>query len=317
VSAPEFDPASVYPEIPRARAALAARDWPSFLSSYDGLDWAGRATVVHHLDADQDIERFLAGMVERDPEDVVAASTYATVLVQHGQRLRGAEPAASIGDDQRNGFQAYLRQAEQLLIDTTARDPGAVLAWTERLNTARELGLGLNEARRRYDRVARVDPHNVDAQRRMLRQLCPKWSGRTSEAAQTFAAQCRNEAPAGAHNGVLIADVHIESWLDLDGPGRRAYGRDGAVLAGLQAAAEGSVFHPDFPSTPGWVAVVTAFAFAFGLVEHGPSARRCFEVLGPYASRWPWDQLAGGADTALRRHRERAFAQAGTRRSTT
>jgi hypothetical protein len=180
----------------------------------------------------------------------------------------------------------------------TPNDPAL---WTASITTTRGLEFGLPEARRRYDRLAAIDPHHLPGQRSMLQQLCPKWGGSWDQV-HAFAHDAMRNAPAGAPNAVLVAEAHLEQFLDA---GRR-YMRSPQVRDDIAEAARSSVLHPDFRPEPGWVQVMNTFAMAFSLIGDRSSAATMFSALGPYITVYPWVYQAD-AIAAFRRSRALAF----------
>lgn len=305
---PDFDPAAAYPEITTARAALAAHDWPSYRRLFDSLDWAGRWHVVANLEGSSDLENFLRWVVREQPDDAVAAAVLGTVLVTIGWNIRTGSRAKNVSADQFRQFHDYLRKAEQFLIEATARDPGLAVAWAERLATARGLELGQSEARRRYDQLAKADPHNLYGQRQLLQQLCPKWSG-SFEAMHAFARECMLTAPPGAPNAMLVADAQFEHWADLKRGDDTAYVADPKVIAELNEAADRSIFSPQWTAVRGWAVAMNLFAVMFSLTRQYGSARRCFLAIGPYAVPSAWNRLKGGREESFLRLRQAAFQE--------
>jgi len=305
---PTFDPLAPYPAAAAAAAALNAQDWPSFRSQFVGLDWISRMMAMRGVQPSAEQEQFLAGLVERDPDDVLPPTVFAWVLIDAGWKIRSSYRAQHVSQDQFRQFHDHLRRAERLLVDVVARDPGMVLAWELRLRTARGLELGQSEARRRYDQLSRQHPHHVLAQQQYLQQVCPKWSG-TWEKMHGFGRECLTNAPEGALSPVIVADAVIEHWFGLSGDEANTYVRSPAVQAELREAAGRSVFHPNFQRTPGWVVAVSTFACAFSLADLRPEAASCFRALGPYAHEWGWQYLNGGAEKAFGRHRALAMKE--------
>jgi hypothetical protein len=252
---PDFDLAAAYPEVADVRAALAAGDWPALRASYLNAGWVGRSMLAGAVAESPRVEAFLRAAHSQDPTDTVPATLLAAHLIAEGWAARTAHRAAQVSAAQFATLRQCLNRSEQLLIDVTARQPGDVTAWSLRLTTAMGLELGQAEARRRYDRAVADDPHNVTAQRRHLQQICPKWGG-SFEQAHAFARQCVFAAPAAAHNGILIVDVHLERWLDLsDATQRKGYFAAPMVQEEIRAAAQRSAWHPEFARQAGWVQV--------------------------------------------------------------
>jgi hypothetical protein len=307
-----LDPAAAYPEVNAVRAALAARDWTGVRAVLDVAPPVGR-TMLIRIGADgADLADFLDWVVRRDPGDSAAAAMLGMHLTIVGWNIRSAARAEHVSSAQFEAFHDWLRKAEAVLLDGIARRPGDPALWVARLTSARGLQLGLAETRRRYDRLAAIDPHHLPGQYAFLQRLCPKWGG-SWEMVHSWCREAMLAAPPGALQGTLVAEGHIEHWLEAGG------GEEGRhYLAGEPArteiyeAAHRSVWHPAFRRGPGWVTAVSNFAMVFGLLDDQRAAASMFAVLGPFGSEDPWNYL-NGADPAgeIRRRRAAAMAVAG------
>ncbi|MFJ9537006.1 hypothetical protein ACIRPX_07105 [Streptomyces sp. NPDC101225] len=305
---PDFELASAFPEAAWLRKAAAVSDWAAIRQYVDGLP-AGtdRSFAVRVLSDVDGIEQWLRPAVAAAPGDVLALTVLGAREVRVGWEIRTSASAKHVSREQFAGLHAHLRQAEQLLIRATALDPSYDAAWAERITTAMGLQLGQNEARRRYDRLAGHHPHHFTAQGRLLQQLCPKWSG-SWEAAHGFARECMLAAPEGAMNGALVAEAHLERWLDLKGQAREEYLRQDHVRAELVEAADRSALHPRFHRGYGWVTAQGCFAAVFSLMGDTARAAHCFRGLGNLASDHPWSYLGRPAESYVR-HRDTALAR--------
>jgi hypothetical protein len=306
---PDFEVASAYPVVGRLRQAAQACDWAAIRAFAASMPHGSDRTIIAMTVADvPGVERPLRELVAANPNDLLAATLLASREVTIGWGVRTDARATHVSRDQFEVFHRHLRQAEQLLIRVIAVDSANDLAWTERLNTARGLQLGQNEARRRHDRLTRHHPGHFTGQARLLQQLCPKWGG-SWEAAHAFARECMLSAPAGALNAGLVAEAHLEHWEDLKDKNERAeYLRLPHVHHELVQAAERSVLHPAFQRPFGWVIVQGTFAAMFSLIGDLPRAAVHFRGLGNLASRYPWSYLGDPAG-AYARHRAAAFAK--------
>ncbi len=306
---PDFEVASAYPVAGRLQQAAHARDWAAIRALAAGMPrGTDRAVITTVVSGVAGIERPLRELVAAHPNDTLAATLLASREVTVGWGIRTAAKATHVSREQFAEFHRHLRQAEQLLIRVTAADPANDLAWAERLNTARGLQLGQNEARRRYDRLTRHNPGHFTGQTLLLQQLCPKWSG-DWEAAHTFAGECMRNAPAGALNAGLVAEVHLEHWIDLETKNERAqYLRRPDVHEELVRAAERSVLHPAFARPYGWVSVEGVFAALFAVAGDLKRAAVHFRALGNLASSYPWSML-GDPAAVYTRHRAAALAK--------
>ncbi len=290
------------------RERLVAGDWAGVRGVVDGLPPAGRTMVIRQ-GGFADAERVLREVLDRDPDDGAAAAMLGFRLIDIGWAIRSDARAQYVSSQQFSEFHDWLRQAEAVLIDGAARNPGDPAIWAARLVSARGLEVGPAETRRRFDKVTALDPHNLTAQFQMLQQLCPKWGG-TWETLHPWSREQMLAAPPGAVQGVLVAEAHIEHWADLPAGTRTAYLHGGPVRTELREAAERSVLHPDFGRDHGWVEAASTFAFVFSLIGDRRSAAPLFALLGDRATEYPWTYLGGDVAEQVRNHRRRALAGA-------
>ena len=317
VPPPSLDRLAALPEIRPVLDAANAKDWAALDAGFGALtDPATHLTAVSEVA--KTVERgFLEEVAAAHPTSPLAATLLARRLVADGWEIRTGAWGTDVSAEQWNAFNEHLHRAEQLLIEVTARQPGYTSAWTERLHTARGLSLGQAEARRRYDKIAKVAPHLYGAQNAMIQQLCPKWSG-SYESMHAFAVECTTASPPGSVNGAVVAAAHIEHWLMLlrdGGSGAAEYIRSSPVQQQLTWAAEHSVLNPAFRPAPGWVGAHCAFAMAFSLADNYPAAATHFNALlagGNLADEAPFNYLGDPSEEFVK-YRKRAFEK-GSRR---
>lgn len=264
------DIAGVLDELANARA----RDEQEYVELTDAL--SGR------VELDGPLRDHLA----RCPDDRRATVLKAARGIAHAWQVRGGYKAEFTSADQFTRFWTLLRAVEQDLIRLCASQPNDPQPWALRLRTARGLELGANETRRRYDRLAELDPRHTDGQRQLLQQLCPKWGG-TWDLAFAFARECVSSADDGSPALALIAAAHLERWLDepkyVKGPG---------VLAEVDAAADRLLGAPA-TSRFGWVAAHSDFAVLYAVAGRTERAVPHFRILGPAVAESPWDYSIG------------------------
>lgn len=284
----DFSPYAPYPRLAAADQAVRSRDWAAFLVQYDAVaDWDQRQRIMSVTDTMPEAESFLKAVIEKNPEDLVATTMFAMRLIRVAWGSRGSKPAR----ERLAAFEQELRDAEEVLAWVCEEDQTFVPAWVGRVSTAYGLGLGAAEVRQRYDRVVGLDPHNLTAQRAFLQSLHPRWGGDFAEL-HRFAAECAAAAPPGSLNPVLVAEGHLEHWMDRRAPD---YFDASSVWQEIVQAAHRSLFHNDFRRTIGWVEVTSTFALSFTLLEEWSLAKRCFKALGTHAFAGPyWDHLGGG-----------------------
>lgn len=305
------DPAAAHPEVHQLRTALRTRDWTAVRAVTDHAEPALRTGLIG-LGGDEvgplaGGEDFLRYVLSRDPDDSTAAAMLGNHLIKVGWDIRSGARASHVSREQFDQFHAWLRRSEQVLIDGCARNPGDPALWVPRIINVRALTLGVSEGRRRYDRLSAVAPHHLAGQIQLLQELCPKWHG-SWEQAHAFARECLEAAPPGNLNAVVVAEFHLERWLDLPSGEDRAYLLGQGVRAELHEAAHRSVWHPAFRRTYGWVGVMSTFAMLFSVIGDEPAAASLLSALGPLATEHPWDYLGDDAVQQIRAARGRAFA---------
>lgn len=270
---PLLDPAAAYPKVAVLRTALDSGDWPACREILDSAEPVERTCLTTVAAQTEGIADFLRGVRTGDPSDGTAGALL-------GRHLAGDATA---------DFTA----AERVLVDAAARSPLDPAIWTIRLRTAGGLRLGPSEARRRYDRLAEIDPYHVPGQSQYLRYLC----GHDPAEAYEFARSATAEAPPGSLGPVLLAEYHLDRYL-----ARHDHFDDETVRAELAEAAARSAGHPEFRHTHGWVRVTSTFAMVYALIGDQPAAAGLFGALGELDSAQPWDRL-GDPATVIGRYR--------------
>ncbi|WP_211275435.1 MULTISPECIES: hypothetical protein [Actinoplanes] len=293
---PVLDPAVAYPKIAGLRTALDDGDWPACRGLLDPAEPAERTALIQAGADEPGLEDFLRGVLRADPADGAAGALLGRHLINVGWEVHAEERAEP-------GCPECFRKAERVLISAAAHSPGDHAVWVSRLITARRLELGRSEARRRYDRLAELDPHHLPGQVEFLHHLTPRRGG-SWERAHRFAVEAAEDAPPGAHQPVLIAEVHLGRWRETG----RGHLAGETVRAELYDAAHHAVWHPDFRRTHGWVEVVSTFAMVFALLDDQQAAASLFAELGELDSAHPWNLLGDPATviTKYRRNAERA-----------
>lgn len=306
--APVFDPAVAFPEARVLRDATQAGDWPTVSAFFARFTAPNERRFGVKITMDvPSAEPMLRDAIQRDRRSSLARVLLAAHLVERGWTIRTSARAAHVSREQFAEMHEQLRHAERILIDVTAREPANELAWWLRLTTSRGLELGQSETRRRYDRLAVHHPGFLSAQANLLGQLYPKWGG-SWEAAEAFVRECTAAARPGDAQGVLVADLHLERWLDLGTQDGLKHLRQPSVHEELVAAAASSVLHPAYRSRFGWVGAHSVFAMVFSLIGDEPRAAVHFRALDGRATEFPWAYLPDPA-AEYERRRARALAK--------
>ncbi|MEV6303162.1 hypothetical protein AB0M02_27380 [Actinoplanes sp. NPDC051861] len=300
-----FEAGAAYPALVSLKSALARHDWPGARAVLDAATPGSRTSLID-LAADEAPRDFLENVFRDDPADGAAGALLGAHLTSVGWNIRGSGRARNVSREQFAAFHEWLRRAEQVLIETTARCPGDPAGWSRRLTTSLGLQTGEAEFRRRYDRVAEADPHHWPAQTSMIQRLCPKWGG-SWEKVHRFAHEASAAAPLGSLSGSLVAKAHIEHWFSLvvdDEAAAIAYLRTPAVRDSIYDAARRSVGAPQFRPELGWVRAANEFAFLFSELGDRGATAWLFGGLGTLATRLPWQWVRGDAVETIRARRE-------------
>jgi hypothetical protein len=282
-----FDPWAFLPDGTGLRAACA-----------DG-DVAAALSIVRGLTTHDDVEAALWGIAGRSTKHGRIAFTTAIEAADDGTPLartllgiryiavawaiRTGARAEHVSASQFEQFQDWLRRAERILFDVCSEYPDYVPAWEARITTARGLQLGHGEARRRYDRLAALDPQVFAAQRVYLQQILPKWSGSWDDAS-AFVEECAAGAAPGALGPLLVVDVAIERWLD----GMKTVPPE--TVDAVREAAARSVWHPDHRGGAGAAIAHANLALFYTLAKLPTEAWSHFEALGetPVEAMWKY-----------------------------
>ncbi len=283
-----FDPLIQFPELGAIRQATLAGAWEpvaGYIDSWRGEDPQRASFAAWTVAETEGVEDTLAA---QDPTPLVRA-VIAMLRIRHAWDIRGSGRASTVSEDQWDGFRAKLVEAERELVELAALDPGDELVAQVRLITARGLSLGLSEAQRRYARLAAVSPANIGAQTAHLQTLAPKWAG-SNELMFEFARSAVRDQP-GTSAGRLVAIAHYERWLDLPSDESGPYAGTAEVQDEIVAAADASVFHPDYEPGLRWITDHSYFACMHGIGGRPDLARRHFEALGAVADLAAWRYL--------------------------
>lgn len=206
-------------------------------------------------------------------------------------RVRGGGPVDLVPADVHATFFGLLRRSERDLRQAVRLDPADPVPWTELIISGYGLQIPLEERCRRHDRAVALAPDLYRAPGQLLQGLCTKWGG-SDDLALQFARAVDDLSPAGSPNHRLVAEAHLERWVQRRCPANTYFDED--VVAEILAAAERCVLHPEFVDTvrhPAAAVARNTFAvclFAAGLDE---LARQQATLLADRLSEWPWRYL--------------------------
>ncbi|HEX5996785.1 MAG TPA: hypothetical protein VFY84_16720 [Jiangellales bacterium] len=285
---PTIDPALGDRAAAGLHAHLTRRDWRSshdFLSSVDHPD--DLAFYVGVASATPGLQAWIHEWTSAEPRSFLPVLVRGAHAIEWAWQARGGARAKETSGAQFRLFAQRLKLAEDCLNEAVEREPDDPTAWALLIRTAVGRELGPAEARRRFAEAIARHRWHYRAHRLLLMQLCAKWGGSHEEMHQ-FADASAGAAPPGSPLGALIADAHLERWLDLPNGQDRVYMRRPDVRTALHEAADRSVRHPAYERRPGWPIAHNAFAMAFWLADEHDAAAEQFDAVGDLVTERPW-----------------------------
>jgi len=310
---PEIDEALGDRAARQLRLDLSRGNWEparDFLIKVERFDErAFYAQIAAQVDG---LENWIGEWLAAEPWSTLPLLIRGGHAVHRAWRLRGAARSRQ-GTDRFDEFFEHLKLAEDCLQEVAERFADDPTAWMYLVLTGRAREVGVEETERRFRQVIVRDPWHRVAHEHMLQQLSPRWGG-SAEAMHEFARRTVAEMPPGTPLGHLVAVAHIEQWLETPDGQETAYIRSPAVVADLRAAAETSIWHPNYTRWPGWPTVHNPFAMAFWLAGDWPAAADQFEAIGDLVTEWPWRHLGdpGRRFALARQETGRRLARSGT-----
>jgi hypothetical protein len=294
------DPFLGDPTARRLHEALTGRDWAAareILRAPMGND--DRAFLMEIAASVPDLQDWIEGPVRDEPGSVLPLVVQGGRAVFWAWEARGGGQAETVGEQQWKVWFRRLKLAEDCLDEAVERDPKCLEAWYFLIILARARQLSKQERWDRYNRLAELDPMHHYGNDQMLQNLCAKWSG-SAEEMFGFARE-RAAAGPGTSLPALVATAHLEHRFSQDD--KLAYLRQPEVAEELVAAAQQSIWHPDYRRTLATPHLWNRFAMAFGLADQFQEAKRCFDLIGDdlfAGSFWNTELFA-----TVRRHVER------------
>ena len=296
-------------------AAMLARDG----------DWRGLSAFLQGVPDVDDrgfyITRLMEGFTGMPPWlDQWLAAEPSSALCHLVRGVRATQWAWEAGSDgtaptaMAPGFSAFrerLAEADRALMMAATLDPADPLPHIQGLITARGLQLGYPALHARFQHAVHRAPLSYRAHAQLLQGLAKKWSG-AHDVMYQFARGAAQAAPDGHPMHTLVAEAHIEGWLDGDRAYRHLYWQVPGIREEIHAAARSSVELPDFDGGAETAAYRNTFAFCFwSLNEPEPLAAQ-LALIGDKVTRSPWSHMGLGATAAVQSAREFAAHSHGT-----
>jgi hypothetical protein len=219
--------------------------------------------------------------VESEPENPVARLARGTNLVDWAWEARGHYRAKFTAPEQFNQFFARLQAAwtDFELAQSVASEAASAAALM--IDAAKGLQLGVERGLELYETVQARLPWHPTAHESIIQLLAPKWSHSTTEM-WALARKVTREAPAASPVHGVIADAHIETWIELPKDEGARYWQDRAVRADVIGTAERSVDAAPADRSRPMQRARCSFAFCYARMAEREHLRRQFDAIGPF-----------------------------------
>jgi hypothetical protein len=241
--------------------------------------------LAEHQPAD---DRWLRSWSHAHPQSSLPRTACGAVAIIDAWQARGDGEAETVSDQGWHTFFDQLRTAEAHLQAAAQVEPQDPTPSAFLVLSGRGLQVGLDELRRRWSAVEARAPRHRAAANHMIQALSPKWGG-SDEDMFGFARAHSAAAPEGDPIHTLIAEAHLERWLDLAGHGDD-YLRSVPVRNELREVAERSVASPQWRSHRFELFDRSIMALALGLAGDEAACAQ-FDWLDGRMSDHPWAYL--------------------------
>ena len=277
------------------RGELAQGRWQELHDFLDGArDWDDRNFYVSALADINGRPDWLDEWVAARPGSPTPLLFRGTHRTLWAWQARGSGRATTVATDAWAVFHGRLVEADRDLARAAAMDGADPTPHARSLWTAIGLQLGQPEIRRRFGEVTRRHRGHVAAHSSMVQALAAKWYGSHEEMFE-FARSASAQAPEGHSVHRVIAQAHLEKWLNLsrespDGKARQAaYFSDEPVKNEIRWAADRSIRSPGYTTgriTPGDLNI---FAMCFSLMHDFDALLEQMHLIGPLIHPSPWN----------------------------
>ncbi|MFI2410653.1 hypothetical protein [Streptomyces sp. NPDC018947] len=282
--------------------AADAGDWEAVKAAAAPFDLGRDHAVLVELAELDGVQDWIGRAVEEEKEHRATALLISGARhVSWGWEARTTARAVHVTQEQWRVFHERLGIAEEQLLLAAELRPDWITPWRRLLTSARGMSLDHAVKETRLDAALRRDPLDLESHVEWVHQLQPRWGGEPGQALR-FARDALARAPEGHRLGCVIAQAHIEEWVESGGKGHLD---DPAVQAELREAARHSILHPAHERQPGWQKDFNTFAMALSLSRERFVAPRVYHELDGACTTWPWTYL-GQPERAYARFRRRA-----------
>ena len=218
--------------------------------------------------------------VDDEPENPVARLARGRNLIEWAWEARTHLRAEYVSEEQWGQFFPRLEAAWRDLEAAVAMAPEDGSPYALMIDAAKGPQLGVERGLAIYEAAQSRRPWHPVAHESIIQLLAPKWSHSTAEMWH-LARTVTREAPAGSPVHAVIADAHVETWLETPEADKARYWQNGAVGAEIIEVAERSVDSPLADRSRSMMRARSAFAYSFARLGDRARLRRQLDALGP------------------------------------
>lgn len=287
-----FDPFYGDAEVVALRRSLEAGDIGPLTAAYAQADPHRREVLAHSLTLNLPPVPVIDQWPQAAPDSALAFLMRGTQGIAVAWELRGRGYIETVDPEGWQKFYDRLKVAEADLRMSIELDDGDGVAWSSMLVTGRGLQKPVDELRERYRRAITAAPGLAFAADQLHQSLCAKWFGSHEEMFAFARSVCADAGPGDLRHRLIPAS-HFERALEFreDHASQEAYRRSREAQDEIIAAAEASVFWPDFGTTAQHVLTVNWFALGLAYFGQAARARSLFESIGQSPTLWPWEMF--------------------------
>lgn len=260
------------------------REFNAFLHAQQDPEW--RDFYLSMLSGElQGWPKWIDQWVEESPGDPAAHLFRGWRYKDYAWEVRGSGFANNVDRNAWGLFFSRLEAADAALNAAAELAPDDAGPWVPMVTTAYGRQLGIAELRRRFAEVERRRPLHTLAARMALQGVAAKWTG-SHEMMFEFARAMSSRASAGSTMHVLIAEAHLEFWMQEQNNGywKSPFVRDEIVEAGRRALAQPI-------DAPYLLYTRNAFALCYWLLNEPVLLAEQVQVIGGRVTRMPWAYL--------------------------
>ena len=271
--------------INRIKKLLEEEKWKSVEEALEKKNHAELSLFVSQLATTND-ERTVLKWYNANPHSFYATIAYAHYFINYAWDARGDGLGSTVTEDMALLFFQRLDQAHSLLEHAKRLKPEHPEPYS--------LDIVIEKARPYYGReliddLNRIDKMHIQGQCAIVNGLAQRWGGQKGEGLN-YALELSANEPDGSPLHALIADAHIEVWMDFieNQLAAKNYFLRKEVKQDLLTAFEKTFPNQELRKDLDSLFILNIFAFCFYLAKLDSKAKTILTFLRGKSSEYPW-----------------------------